>query len=66
MEGLSDDHPIPLSDSAEHFRDLMWALYAAYATSILRLHPKGLIDFTGHHNSIQRKETNKLRLPSNV
>ena len=33
MEGLTEDHPIPLSDSAEQFRDLMWALYAAYATS---------------------------------
>jgi len=29
-EGLSDDAPIPLSDTAEQFQDLLWVLYALY------------------------------------
>ena len=29
-EGLSDDAPIPLSDTAEQFQDLLWVLYAMY------------------------------------
>jgi len=28
QEGLSDDSAIPLSDTAEQFQDLLWALYA--------------------------------------
>jgi len=29
-EGLLDDAPIPLSDTAEQFQDLLWVLYAMY------------------------------------
>lgn len=28
VEGLTDDAPVPLSDSAEEFRGLLWGLYA--------------------------------------
>ena len=32
-EGKSDDAPIPLFDTAEQFRDLLWVLYALYVLS---------------------------------
>ena len=41
QEGLSDDSAIPLSDTAEQFQDLLWALYAL-SVSFLNF----LFDFT--------------------
>ncbi|TFK34739.1 hypothetical protein BDQ12DRAFT_689102 [Crucibulum laeve] len=40
FEGTSDESPIPLSDTAEKFRDLLWALYALPNELCLTPHPQ--------------------------